>query len=400
MKMVDAFELTKQAVAQTVGKEYMEENGYLEGMDSWKIADLGKYLDENFTASGANLLDVYSNALMDRLGAMYLETRKSTAKYPDIFVDPMEWGAFLVRVKGDFLDIVNDGMWSLEDGKDFSQLENTFYQPKAKSKIFSSAIPCMLPISITRAQLTTAFTSWAEMNKFITMIESWVEKTIDKIIKTRSKLLVCCGIAISTDATDTAVHLLTEYNGTDGTLTADKALYDKDFVEFMSARIKEVQDAMQDDGTMFNNHKATTVTPDNDIKTLVLNKVDTAIAKRVQPNLYGQLTIGNGNYKAINSWQSSYKNGSDGVESLGLDTVSAVKINADADNTLGIGTSAYNKTNVVAFVYDRMAMGCTLERDAVTSKFIASGNFTNRFHHLLESYIIDDDYNMVAFLLD
>ena len=53
MKHVDVVSLTQEAVAQTMGTDYMEKLGDFKALDSYKLVDVGK----DVTASGT--VDVY-----------------------------------------------------------------------------------------------------------------------------------------------------------------------------------------------------------------------------------------------------------------------------------------------------------------------------------------------------
>ena len=58
MKHVDVVSLTQEAVAQTMGTDYMEKLGDFAALDSYKLVDVGK----DVTASGT--VDVYCKKLI------------------------------------------------------------------------------------------------------------------------------------------------------------------------------------------------------------------------------------------------------------------------------------------------------------------------------------------------
>ena len=81
-------------------------------------------------------------------------------------------------------------------------------------------------------------------------------------------------------------------------------------------------------------------------------------------------------------------------------TNSAVRISADANNTLGIGETAYNGNAIVGIIYDHRAMGICPHKVKVTTNYTAIADFWNEYYHQLVNYIIDSNFNMVALILD
>ena len=75
-------------------------------------------------------------------------------------------------------------------------------------------------------------------------------------------------------------------------------------------------------------------------------------------------------------------------------------IGADAQNKLGIGTTAFAQSGIIGLVYDKRAIGLCPFKQKVTSNFTASADFWTQWHHCLCNYLINDNYNMVAFALD
>ena len=70
MKHVDVVKLTQEAVAQTMGAEYMEKLGDISFLDSYKLADVGR----DVTASGT--VDVFSKKLVGLLGKMVIDAKR------------------------------------------------------------------------------------------------------------------------------------------------------------------------------------------------------------------------------------------------------------------------------------------------------------------------------------
>ena len=129
-----------------------------------------------------------------------------------------------------------------------------------------------MPVSITEVQVKESFSNAEQLNGFISMIYSAVEKSMT--IKSDALIMRTINnmIAATFDADKTAfggsdtkapdyktgstvrcVNLLKLYNDIKGgALTADKAITDADFIRFASYQMGLYADRMQSISTLFN----------------------------------------------------------------------------------------------------------------------------------------------------
>lgn len=394
MKHVDVVKLTQDAVAQTMGTEYMESLGDFDAIDSYKLVDIGKAVLE------AGTVDVFCKKLIGLLGKLVIDAKRyEGAVIKSIFVDSFDWGSFVERVYYTPQDLIEDDMWNLIDGKVYEN-DHKFFAPHVAAKIFEEAKSINTPCSFVDEQLKTAFTSWGEMGKFVSGMRTNIENTIELALQAYSHMLVSCGIAVSDLATGTAVHMVTDaiaagilQSGT----TYETARYNPDFVLFVMERLKTIRDNMKINCAVYNDKSMPTFTNDEDNKLVILSQFENTmkfIARRQSFNL-GE--IGIGEYETTPMWQGVVK---DGEEDFSWDVVSSINIAADASNKLGIGTEEYNASNCAAIIFDHRALGLCPYRRKVTSSYTASADFWNEFHHLLVNYILDTKFNMVAIFMD
>lgn len=392
MKFTDVTELTQNAVAQTLGIEYMSKGGELASIESYKLADVGK----DVLDSGS--VDAYVKSLLTQMGKMVVDAKKYTAELPSLFVDNYEWGGYVERVYYEPQDLITDEMYNLVDGQTYE--DHKFYKPKASAKIYEQAKTIMCPISITQDQMQMAFTSWEQMNTFLSGIYTNVENTIELAMEAYAHMLVSCGIAISDKATSTAVHLLTEGKAA-GVLgdedTAETALKNEAFLRWAMRRIANIRKFMHRYTTAYNNGSIPTFTSDADSRMAILTDFANACKFEVRANTYNDDLIGVGEYDEVSCWQA-FKASS--KPNFDFATNSTIEISADSNNTLGIGTSAYTGANVVGIIYDHRAMGICPHKVKVTTNYTAIADFWNEYYHQLVNYIIDSNYNMVALILD
>lgn len=394
MKFTDVTTLTQKAIAQTLGDEYMAQLGTLAELESYKLVDVGKDVLDGGT------VDSYVKALLTVMGKMVVDAKRYTAEIPSIFVDNFEWGGFVERVYFAPQDVISDEMYNLVDGRDYGEFEHKFYKPRASAKIFEEAKAIVTPISITRDQIKMAFTSWDEMNRFLSGVYTNVENTITLAMEAYAHMLISCGIAVSNSATETAVHLLTEAKAAgivEDAATADDAMKSPEFLTFAMFRIAETRDHMKRYTTAFSNGTIPSFTDDNDNKLAVLSDFSRRCRFYVKADTYHEEMKSIGKYDTVSAWQAFKV---DEKPDFALETASTVSIAADADNKLGVGTDAVTIPYVIAVAYDHRAMGLCPHRTKVTTNYTASADFWNEWHHQLVNYILDANYKIVAFVVD
>lgn len=403
MKLVDVLKVTRDAIAQSMGANYgattneqgqIVNNFSLEGLSTYELIDVGR----DVVDSGS--VEKFTNALVSLLSTMYVESRAYETELKSMSVDYVDWGWFKERIKIDLADIDEALPYTLSNGRSYAKEEHTFYQPKVTAKIFEEAKAIQVRVSFTEAQLKEAFNSYAQLNTFISGIREQIKQTIDIKTEAYRHALICSGIAISTKATNTAIHLLTEAKAkgiVSAETTAEQALENVDALRYFVKRIKNTRAYMARRTEAFNNKSSTTFTPYADNKLALLMEFETNVKFNLLANTYNDELIGIGDYDSVSSWQGiTSAEGND----FDFTTISSVKMSADENNKLGCGTSAIDISNVIAFAYDKMAIGYTVGANTTTSNFTASANFWTEYSTQLCNMLVDTSYNMVAFILD
>lgn len=387
--------ITQQAIAQTLGTEYMTQNGYLEGIPADKLVDVGKDITD-----AENTVEKYTKALITLLAKHEVDEGNFSAIYDDIMVDRIDWGGFIERTKIDWADVMDDPVMTVTNGTDYSAIEHKFYQPKVSSKIYDEGKGIMIPISIQRETLTESFRSWDSVNSYLSKIRAKVRMTLSMAIDRYAAVLVAAGIAISVKATGTAIYLLDEalaagVDGITSSTTPEAALSNPEYVKFVAKRISEIRNNMKVATVAYNNGNWAVGSKRNTL--YLMNKYVSALKFDVKSGLFNKEEIGFGNYKEIPMWQAIKADGS-ATESFDWDTASSISFAADTHNKLGIGTSAVELTDVLGFLFDYKAIGMTIFKEYLTSSYTACADFWNEFLHSLTNQIVDSDYPMVAFI--
>ena len=397
MKFEDIKTLTKSALAQSMGAEYASQVETLTAEDNAKLVDVGRSVLE-----GNGTTEKYVKSLISVIGKMEIETREYKTSVPSMVIKAMDWGGFVESINFDISEnLLDDPMYNLVDGTSYADLEHKFFQPRVSVKIFEEAKAFLIPMSITEEILRESFYSWDKLNTFISGIRNSVDTTITLIIETYTHILLSSACAVSISATHTAVNLLelAINNGVvrSGTTPAE-AIIDKDFIAFACKTISLYRKYMQRMTKAFNNGTVPTFTPKEDNKLVLISEFAENIKTLVKANTYNDDLIGVGAYDDIPAWQAFKSSGSDLKFDVQTDT--AISISADANNKLGIGTSAWNKNYIVGIAYDKKAMGICPYRTKVTTAYTAVGDFNNEFHHVLFNYLLNSNYNIVCFYLE
>lgn len=392
-KKIDVTALTQSAVAQIMGTDYMTATGDFAALDSYKLADVGNAV---FNATDGK--DQFVKCLVDAMGKFEAEARPYTGDLSSIMVEPMEWGGFIERAYYSPSDLIADPMYNLVDGTTYD--DHKFYQPKVTAKFYQEMKAILSPISIVDEQLHTAFSGWGEMERFISGIRVNVANTMEIGINSYKHMLAQCAIAVSVAGNNNAVHLLTEAINAgivESGTTADAAMHNPDFLAYALMRIADTRDNMRIMSTAYNNGAVPTHSySDDDTKTVLLSKFEKACRFILRARAFNSDELSIGEYDRTAAWQGH----DNGTSNFDFATVSSVSISADADNKLGIGTSAFSQSNVIALMFDRKALGLCPYKRKVTSSYTAISDHWNEYHHLMMNAILDANYNIVAFIVD
>lgn len=400
MKLQDVKDITQSMVAQALGTKYMEKFGNISAIDTHTLVDIGKDITD-----ADNTVEKATKALCVLLAKREVDEGNFSPLFSDIIVDRIEWGGFIERDKIDFADIMDSPVFGVEDGKNYAEIEHTYFAPKVQSKIYDEGKAIMIPISIQRETLTEAFYSWDKMNAFISKIRSKVQQTLKLAIDRYCSALVNGAIVVSAKATNTAVYLLDDalaegVNGITAETTPEEALANKDFILFVAKKISEVRDNMKIPTTAFNNGSWAVASEDNSLY-LLTNYVRN-LKFDVKSGLFNKEDVGFGNFKSVPSWQSLVNMTSDGKskEYFKLESCGTVCLKPDPTNKLGVGTNGVKIENVLGLLFDKKALGLTVFKEYTTTSYTASADFWNEFIHSLTNQILDSDYPIVAFLVD
>lgn len=394
MEKINVVNLTKNAIAQTMGTEYMEQIGDLAALDSAKLIDVGKDVID----SGS--VDAFVKSLLVQMGEMYIESREYVSELSSLYVHSFDWGGFVERIMVSPVieTLMEDPVWNITNGTSYADIEHTAYIPECSAKIFEEGKPICVPMTKQTSTLFEAFQNMNQLTRFVSALDGVMRNTIKVAMDSYAHMLVSAGIAISEKALGNAYHFLTEAKAkgiVDATTTPEKALENEAYIIYVMRRIRDIKKYMGRLTTAFNNGNVPMQSLDT--KTILLTEFVSSAKFNVRANTYHLDEIeGIGPFDEVSAWQGV----TDGSDNFAYANNSKIMIAADPTNKLGIGTSAVTLSNAIGICFDKMAMGLTLDRVKVTSSYTAATDMQNFFTHALVNYLIDTNYSIVAFFND
>ena len=357
--------------------------------DLSNIVDIGKTVLD-FTSNKENY-DSFMRNLIDQVGKVMFVDRKYTSQAPDILKDGWEYGSILQKVRCEVPDARDNATWDLfnypvSGGAAYPD-PFELSKPSAEAKFFNSKATYEVPITLTDVQLREGFRSAAEFGRFIAMIENRIAMKItlinDGLIMGTIDNLI--GQALNSGGGQ-VVNLLALYNGTSGTLTAAKALRDKDFLRFASATIAKYKKYVAQAGSLYNASDYITFTPADRLKFVANTEFAKALDAYLYSDTYNEEFVKLGGYSEVAFWQGS---GTNNADRLTID----VKIDVD-----GTATEVKN-TGVLAVMFDDEAAAVCNQNYRVTSQYNGRGEYTNYFYKWDAMYMNDIQENCVVFTI-
>ncbi len=362
------YELVNSVSRQAYGKDAIAVT------DTNTLVTLGDYV----LASSASV-EKFTNTLILRIGKTIFSFRAYKNKLADMVLNDFEYGAIMQKIKVDMPAAIDDPTWGLTKGESVDQYK--VYVQDVHQKLFYSCTPYVFPLTIQRVQLQEAFTSEANMSAFISMLFGEVQNAIEVAMENLGRATIANYVV---NAESRERKLVTEYNAAVGAeITAESALYDKDFISFAVGEIKTVSKALTDMSTLYNDGTTTRHTPFADQRLRLLSRFVTLAETRLQAEVFNENFVRLEGYTELNYWQSSQK---------GSEMQVKAKDKTGEEKTVD---------NLIAILHDRDALGIYKHSEyTLTSPMNALGSYYNTFWHEKQMWFNDLSENFVYFTLN
>ena len=360
--------------------------------------DLTGLVDMGTEVFNQNAVDNYVKSLVNHIGKVIFVNRPYAGKVPSVLMDAWEFGSVLEKISADIPQATENESWSLTDGQEYKQ--DVFHKPTVTAKFFNSKVTFEVPVSITEKQVKESFSNAEQLNGFLSMIYSAVDKSMtikaDALIMRTINNMVAetfkadatafTGGDYSKASTNRCVNLLKLYNDKFGTkLTAQTAILNPDFIRFASYTIGMYADRLGSISTLFNVGGKARFTGSDMLHLVLLTDFAKGADTYLYSDTYHNEFVALGKHETVPCWQAS-------GQSYSFNDVSTIEVKTASGTDVKV-------TGVIGVMFDRDALGVSNLDRRVTSNYNAKAEFFNNYFKFDAGYFNDTNENFVVFYM-
>lgn len=360
--------------------------------------DLTGIVDMGTEVFNQNAVDNYVKSLVNHIGKVIFVNRPYAGKVPSVLMDAWEFGSVLEKISADIPQATENESWSLTDGKEYKQ--DVFHKPTVTAKFFNSKVTFEVPVSITEKQVKESFSNAEQLNGFLSMIYSAVDKSMtikadSLIMRTINNMVAetfkadAASFAsgdYSKASTNRCVNLLKLYNDKFGTkLTAQTAILNADFIRFASYTIGMYADRLGSISTLFNIGGKARFTGSDMLHLVLLTDFAKGADTYLYSDTYHNEFVALGKHETVPCWQAS-------GQSYSFNDVSTIEVKTASGTDVKV-------TGVIGVMFDRDALGVSNLDRRVTSNYNAKAEFFNNYFKFDAGYFNDTNENFVVFYM-
>ena len=360
--------------------------------------DLTGIVDMGTEVFNQNAVDNYVKSLVNHIGKVIFVNRPYAGKVPSVLMDAWEFGSVLEKISADIPQATENESWSLTDGKEYKQ--DVFHKPTVTAKFFNSKVTFEVPVSITEKQVKESFSNAEQLNGFLSMIYSAVDKSMtikaDALIMRTINNMVAetfkadatafAGGDYTKASTNRCVNLLKLYNDKFGTkLTAQTAILNPDFIRFASYTIGMYADRLGSISTLFNIGGKARFTGSDMLHLVLLTDFAKGADTYLYSDTYHNEFVALGKHETVPCWQAS-------GQSYSFNDVSTIEVKTASGTDIKV-------TGVIGVMFDRDALGVSNLDRRVTSNYNAKAEFFNNYFKFDAGYFNDTNENFVVFYM-
>jgi len=380
----------------TGGAQYDETPAWIIREDLSNISQVGdKMLDPaSVTAAGERWRDNYVRQLIDRIGRMVFVERVYNRIFPDLRRDEWEYGSILTKSRVKRFEARQNPSWGLVAGQTVNQFE--FTPPETLTLFYNNKSAWQIDCSFADIQLRESFTSPREMDRFMSMIESAVSRSLDAEMDSIMSRTLNGLIAEKLSRGNGVVDLLTTYNATvpsAAQVTAQTARFSVEWQRFAAYNFLQYKKRIAAQTSWFmvaESEGYETQTPPDRLRFVLHSDIAAALDVYLQSETYHNEFTSIGSYDAVPYWQSS--GGAGGAFDFEMTT----RINAVLPSD---GTTVVDRNHIIGVMFDWDAVAVCNTNRRVTSAYNSNGEYWTNFYKVDTMSIIDLMENAIIFVL-
>lgn len=363
--------------------------------------DLSNVVDIGTAIFNATDVENFCKKLVDHIGRVIFVNRPYSGGAPSVLMDAWEFGSVMEKIQADMPHASENESWELEDGTSYDQ--NIFYKPSVSVKFFNKRVTFEIDCSFTELQVKSAFSSPTQLNSFVSLLYSSVDKALT--VKIDGLIMRTINYAIASTVADDyadltalgassgvkAINVLKLYNDRYNSGIGDTPLLAKDarttpeFIRFVSYQMGLTANRMSRITTLFNVDGKERFTPSDLLHVVLLNDFAQAADAYLQSDTFHNEFTALPKAEVIPYWQGS-------GTSYAFEDVSKVFAKINDDTTVTV-------PGVLGVMFDRDALGVTNMDRRVTTHYNAKAEFYNNFYKFDCGAFYDSSEQVVVFFV-
>lgn len=360
--------------------------------DLSNIVDVGRTILSS-TQWGDNF-DKYVGKIIDKVGRSIYVDRPYDGDDLGLTREAWNYGSVLEKVRVEVGDYVDNKSWMLTDSPTptFSDIFAYDSPAEVQAKYFNQKDTLRLKICLVRNQMESAFTSAANMQRFIGAIENRIrtkrEIAQEALAYRTENNLIAAKLQYGLNI----VNLLSEYKAASGdsSITAATALETPAFLRYCVRRFKTDKKLLAKFSGQYNVENYGTFTPASRLKVYALTDFATAVETVLRSNTYHDDFVKLDGYREVPYWQGRGE-GADTFEARS--TVYAYPAMENATPTL------QNQSGIVFVMQDEDAAMICNEEMPVDVIYNPEGRFYKYWYGLDCSYYNDLAENVIVYVI-
>lgn len=386
MKVSQVYELLNSVTSEILGDSALVKE------DLSNVVDLGVQIFDNTS------VDNYVRSLVDHIGKVIFVNRPYAGGAPSVLMDGWEFGAVLEKIQADIPEATENESWELEDGQSYDP--NIFYKPSVSAKFFQKRVTFEVPMSFTEKQVRGSFSSAEQLNSFMSMLYSAVDKSmtvkLDGLIMRTINSMIgetihaeYASAQLASKSTVKAVNLLYLYNNgpnASGTaISASDAMTDPEFIRFAVREMNIIKNRLTKLSDLYNVGGKSRFTPADLLKVVMLSDFKESADVYLQSDTFHDEYTRLANADLVPYWQGS---GTD----YSFTNISKINITTPSGDDVEAG-------GILAVMFDRDALGVANMDRRTTSNYNPKAEFYNNWFKYDAGYFADLNENFVVFFV-
>lgn len=367
----DIYTIVNEAAAQSMGTKAIA------------VIDLQSFLTlGNDVLSSQTDTDNFYGALVQRISKTIFSNRPYNSDFSKVIRrDQTTWGQAVQKINIDIDQAQTDGSLVLTEGQSVDMYK--VHKATITQKIFKKSSAYELQMTYQRQWLKQAFISPDAMGSFIASIAQRVSDTQTLAEENLTQLAIANLCAELHDKPKRKVTILTQFNKIfSQELTADSALYNSDFLKFLSSRIDTMSRKMTRMSKGYNDGSVARHTPKDYQLLFVSSDLDSALRVFGYSSTYNADYMKLPKYTVMPYWQDPQ-------------SAKAINVKRASDGT------PKSINNQLCLLADYEALG-TYRHDlrSYTTPFNSKGEYYNQFIKAEDMYFNDLSENAISFVLE